>query len=125
MNALLMVAMLVEAVFGLGFILAPGALMGSMGLALDATAEALARLFGTAILSFAVLLWLARKAGSAPFQRGAVITLLTYYLLSGILFVILILGGLFNAMGWSTVILHFGLAAWCGREIFLARKRKV
>ena len=121
MNALFIAAMLVEALFGLGFILVPGALLSPMGVTLDATSDALARLFGTAILSLAVLVWLARKSDSTPFKRGAVITLFTYYLLSGGLFVIIILRGLMNAMGWSTVILHLGLAAWCGAILVTKR----
>jgi hypothetical protein len=121
MNALFIAAMAVEALFGLGFILAPGALLNPMGVTLDGVSDALARLFGTAIFSLAVLVWLARKSDSTPFKRGTVITLFTYYLLSGGLFVIILLSGLMNAMGWSTVILHLGLAAWCG-AILVAKR---
>lgn len=121
MQILLTAAMVVEAVFGLGFTLAPDMLLGRMGVTLIPASDGLARLFGTALLSLTLLLWLARRSESAPLRRGAALTLLAYYLLSGACFLALVLGGVLNSMGWGAVLLHLFFAAWCGWV--LAKKR--
>lgn len=122
MHAVFTTAMIVEVVFGLAFLLFPAALLGRMGMALSPAAEALARLFGSAILSLAVLLWLVRRSRSAPFQRGVGISLLVYYLLSGGVFALALRGGLVNTTAWGALILHSFLAGWLG--LALTKRRR-
>jgi hypothetical protein len=122
MNALFLVSMIVEAIFGFGFLIAPGALMAPMGVSLDETATVFARLFGSAILSFPVLLWFVRKSTSAEFRLVVVTSLFVYYLLSTILLLMTQLRGLMNPMGWSVVVLHLALSLWFG--YFLIKKMR-
>ena len=112
MNALLLVYLIVEAIFGIGFLLAPALIMGPMGVTLDETSTTFARLFGTLIISIPVLLFFVRKSASTEFRRGVVYCIFTYLLLSTILLLITQLKGLMNSMGWSIVILHFVFMLW-------------
>ena len=114
MDTVFLVAMIIEAIFGIGFILAPGALLGPMGVTLNEAATTFARLFGSAILSFPVLLWFVRKSDKVEFKLGVVYTMFIYYIVSTILLLMTELSGQMNAMGWSVVILHGVLTIWFG-----------
>jgi hypothetical protein len=114
MNVLFLVSLIVEAIFGLGFLFVPGALLVPMGVTLNEVATTFARLFGSALLSFPVLLWFARKSDKVEFKKGVVKSLFVYYLVSAILLLITELRGQMNAMGWSVVILHVVLTVWFG-----------
>lgn len=114
MKTLFLVYMIVEAIFGIGFLFAPDLLMGPMGVTLDETSTTFARLLGTLILSIPVLLFFARKSSSSEFKRGVVYSVFIYLLLSTVLLLITQLNGLMNAMGWSIVILHMAFMIWFG-----------
>ena len=117
MNTLFLVYLIVEAIFGIGFLVAPNILMGDMGVTLDETSTNLARLFGSLIISMPVLLYFARKSASEEFKRGVVYCVFFYLLLSTILLLINQIEGLMNSMGWGIVILHFGFMLWFGNFI--------
>jgi hypothetical protein len=85
-----------------------------MGVTLDETATAFARLFGSAILSFPVLLFFARRSDKAEFRKGVVRSMFIYYIGSTIILLMIQLNGLMNAMGWSVVGLHLGFTLWFG-----------
>jgi hypothetical protein len=123
MKTLFLVYMIVEAIFGIGFLFAPGLLMGPMGVTLDATSTTFARLSGTLILSIPVLLFFTRKSSSIEFQRGVVYSMFTYLILSTILLLITQLNGLMNEMGWGIVILHLVFMIWFG--YYLINQRKI
>ena len=114
MNALFLVYLIVEVIFGIGFLFVPGFMMGPMGVTLDVTSTTFARLFGTLIISIPVLLLFVRKSASTEFRRGVVYCIFTYLLLSTILLLVTQLKGLMNSMGWSIVILHFVFMLWFG-----------
>lgn len=114
MNTLFLVYLVVEAIFGIGFIFAPALLMGPMGVTLDETSTTFARMLGSALISFPVLLFFARKSDKAEFKKGVVYSMLIYLLISTIILLITQLNGLMNAMGWSIVILHLVFTFWFG-----------
>lgn len=120
MNTLFLAFMVAEIIFGLGFIFVPGALLGPMGVTLNEVATTFARLFGSAIISFPVLLWFARKSDKAEFRKGVVSSLFVYCLVSGILLLITQLKGQMNPLGWSVVVLHLIFVLWFG--YFLVKK---
>jgi tellurite resistance protein TehA-like permease len=122
MKTLFLAYMIVEAIFGIGFLFAPGLLMGPMGVTLDETSTTFARLLGTLILSIPVLLFFARRSSVTEFKRGVVYSLFTYLLLSTILLLITQLNGLMNAMGWGIVILHLAFMIWFGYYLFNQKK---
>lgn len=120
MNTLFIFSMVVEAIFGIGFIVAPSLLLGPMGVTLNETATTFARLFGSAMISFPVLLFFARKSDKAEFRKGVVISMFIYYIASTIILLITQLNGQMNTMGWSVVGLHLLFTLWFG--YFLVKK---
>jgi hypothetical protein len=114
MNTLFLVALIVEAIFGIGFIFVPAKLLSPMGVILNETSTTFARLFGSAIISFPILLYFARKSDKADFKKGVVNSMFVYYLLSAALLLITQLNGQMNAMGWSVVGLHVLFTLWSG-----------
>jgi hypothetical protein len=114
MKTLFLAYMIVEAIFGIGFLFAPGLLMGPMGVTLDEISATFARLLGTLILSIPVLLIFARKSSGDEFKKGVVYSIFVYLFLSTILLLITQLKGLMNNMGWGIVILHFAFMLWFG-----------
>ena len=123
MNRLFLVYMIVEAIFGIGFLFAPGVLMGPMGVTLDETSATFARLLGTLILSIPVLIFFARKSSNGEFKRGVVYSVFVYLLLSTILLLVTQLNGLMNAIGWGIVFLHFAFMIWFG--YYLINQQKI
>lgn len=118
MTALFTAAFVFELIFGIGFIAAPGFLLGNFGVAATPELIFMARLFGSALLAFTTLLWYARGTQSPDLQRAAVRSMFIYYLVSVIFVLLGQLAGLFNVMGWSMIVLHAGFAIWFGRFAF-------
>jgi len=114
MNALLLVYLIVEAIFGIGFLFVPDLMTSPMGVTLDETSTTFARLFGTLIISIPVLLFFVRKSVSTEFRSGVVYSIFSYLLLSTIFLLITQLKGLMNPLGWGIVILHFVFMLWFG-----------
>ena len=123
MNTLFLVYLIVEAIFGIGFLFVPGLMMDPMGVTLDETSTTFARLFGSLIISIPVLLFFARKSASSEFKRGVVYCIFIYLLASTIILLITQLNGLMNTMGWSIVILHLVFMLWFGYYLIKPEKR--
>jgi hypothetical protein len=123
MNALFLVYLIVEVIFGIGFLFVPGLMMGPMGVTLDETSTTFARLFGSLIISIPVLLFFVRKSTSTEFRRGVVYCIFTYLLLSTIILLSTQIKGLMNAMGWSIVVLHFVFMLWFGYYLIKQKNR--
>jgi hypothetical protein len=111
MNALFLVTMVIEGIFSLGFIFVPGAMMGQFGVVLNEVAIVFARLFGSAMLGFPVLLWYGRRSDKLEFKKGVVRSLFVYYLASTPILLLTQTAGMMNPKGWSIVILHMVILA--------------
>mgnify|MGYP000880244566 CR=1 FL=1 len=114
MRTLLLVYLIVEAIYGVGFLFVPTLMMDPMGVTLDETSTTFARLFGSLLISIPVLLFFARKSASSEFKRGVVCSVFIYLLASTIILLITQVKGLMNSMGWSIVILHLVFMIWFG-----------
>jgi hypothetical protein len=124
MNTLFFVYLIVEAIFGIGFLTAPGLMMDPMGVTLDVTSTTFARLFGSLLTSIPFLLFFARKSFSTEFKRGVVFCIFIYLLLSTTILLITQLKGLMNSMGWGIVCLHLGFMLWFGYYLVNPGKSK-
>ena len=124
MNTLFLVYLIVEAIFGIGFLFVPGLMMAPMGVTLDETSITFARLFGSLIISIPVLLFLARKSANTEFKRGVVYSIFIYLLLSTTILLITQIKGLMNSMGWGIVILHLLFMLWFGYFLIKQGKRE-
>ena len=117
MNTLFLVTLVIEAIFAVGFIAAPGAMMGQFGVTLNETATVFARLFGSALLAFPVLLWFARRSDKSEFKKGAVYGVFAYYLVSTPILTLTQMRGQMNMNGWAVVGLHLVFLIWFGAHL--------
>jgi len=114
MNKLFKVALIVEAIFGIGFVISPGAMLGPFGVTLNAIATSFVRLFGSALISFSILLWFALKSDKSEFKKGVIYSMFAYFLVSTVLLLIAQLAGQMNVLGWSVVGIHLVLLVCFG-----------
>ena len=92
----------------------PRAMLGPFGVTLNAIATSFVRLFGSALISFSILLWFAFKSDKSEFKKGVVYSMFVYFLASTALLVIAQLSGQMNALGWSVVSIHVVFLVWFG-----------
>jgi hypothetical protein len=123
MNTLFLVYLIVEAIFGIGFLFVPDLVMAPMGVTLDETSTTMARMFGSLLISIPVLVFFARKSSSTEFKRGVMYCAFIYLLASTIILLITQINGLMNSMGWSIVILHLVFMLLFGYYLLMPGKR--
>lgn len=118
LTTLLLIAGVLALVFGLSFLLAPGAMLPLYGIEPAAATLLMSRFFGVALVNLGLAVYLLREVREATAQRGLV---LAGVVGSGAGLVVALMGqfgGLVNAMGWSTVgiygLLLLGYASQLG-----------
>jgi hypothetical protein len=114
MNTLFFATMIGEAVFSIGLVVAPVASLGLLGIPADFALTTTARLFGSALLSFPVLCWLARRSKQLEFKKGVVRGLFVYYLVSTVPLLTAQMSGQLNPLGWIVIVMHLTLLLWFG-----------
>jgi len=124
MNTLFLTYLIVEAIFGIGFLFAPALLMSPMGVSLDETSTTMARMFGSLLIAIPVLVYFARKSSSSEFRSGVIYCAFTYLLASTVVLLITQIKGLMNTMGWGIVILHLVFMLWFGYYLLNQGKRE-
>ena len=97
---------LVSAVFGMGFVLMPGQLLPIYGVEPDAALRLIGQFFGAALLSLALLSWLARNLSDSESRRAIVLALLVGEAIGFIFALIGQFNGILNVLGWSVVIVY-------------------
>lgn len=115
MDALFIITSIVTLALGAGLVMAPSYLLSYFGV-VDVTVSGvmLARLFGSALIAFPVLLFYVRKSLSRDFRRAMSYGMFAYYLLSSAILGYARLAGQMNDSAWSLVVLHGALALWYG-----------
>lgn len=107
LSALLAVAGVVAIVFGLAFVLVPGQLMSYYGLNVgDATLFYIARLFGAALVGIGLMNWSARSSEASGARSAIVMGNMVGDGIGTVIAVMAQLGGVTNALGWSTVAIY-------------------
>jgi hypothetical protein len=121
LKTFMVVNALVATAFGIGFIVVPGQITSAYGPEITPELEYVTRLFGAALLAFAVLTWTARNATDSDTRRAI---LLALFVGDGVGFIVSLmgqLGGVTNALGWTTVLIYLLLALGFG--YFLAQPK--
>lgn len=121
LNTLMVANALIAAVFGVGIILVPGQIVSAYGLEVAPQLEYVTRLFGAALLASGFLTWAARNATDSDTRRAILFAL---FVGDGVGFIVSLigqLGGVTNALGWTTVLIYFLLALGFG--YFLAQPK--
>ncbi len=116
LSLMMTVNAIVAAVFGLAFVIAPGQAAALYGITADAQFRYLAQLFGTALVGYAVLTWMAHNAPASDTRKAIVLALLISEALGFVLALLGQLAGVVNSVGWLTVAIYLLLAVGFGYQ---------
>jgi DMSO reductase anchor subunit len=114
LKTLMIINTIVAIVFGLSFIIIPTQVYSLYDITADEQLIYMARLFGTVLIGFGILTWMARNATDSDARKAIVLAL---FIADSIGFVVALLGQLsnvVNALGWSTVAIYLLLALGFG-----------
>jgi uncharacterized membrane protein len=101
---------IVSAAFGLGFVLMPGQILPIYGVEPDAALRLIGQFFGAVLISLALLTWLVRNLSDSDTRRAIVLALFVGETIGFILALLGQLKGVFNALGWSVVVVYLFFA---------------
>src|SRR6201747_2124373 len=114
----LVLAMVVAAVFGLAFLIAPSQLVALYGVTLTPSTEVIGRIAGSVILGFAIVFWAARNENAAETFKAVLVA----GLIANALDCLIRLDGavtcLITGLGWLQVLINGALAAGFGYFAF-------
>ena len=106
LNTLLLIAGVLALVFGLSFLLVPGAVLPLYGIEAAAGTILMSRFFGVALVNLGLAVYLLRDVREATAQRGLVLAGVVGSAAGLAVAMMAQFGGLVNAMGWSTVAIY-------------------
>ena len=98
------------ALFGIGFVAAPAMQFATFGGQTSPLAEMVARVYGAALLGYALTSWVSRQAAPSAARSGIVIGNIVFHLLGAAFLIAGNLAGTVNGMAWLAVTLS-GLLA--------------
>ena len=110
---------IVAALYGLAFLIFPGALASLYGAALGPGGVYVARFFGAVVLGYAVLSWFAKDAVESGARRAIVLGFLVAWALGLVAALTGQLTGAVNALGWSTVLIYLLFTLGYGYFLFV------
>ena len=110
LNTLMVINSIIAFVFGIAFVLIPWQVLSLYGTQPSPELNYVGQLFGGALLTFAVLTWIARNADKSDARKAIVMALLIGDVIGFILSLIAQLNNVVNNFGWSTVVIYFLLA---------------
>lgn len=113
-RTLMIVNAIIAGLFGIGFVLVPGQLLSQYGITPDPAFNLVGQLLGAAFIGFAVLTWAARNTTDSEARRAILLALFVGDAIGFIVALIAQLGGIVNALGWSTVVIYLLLALGWG-----------
>jgi hypothetical protein len=119
LKTLMIINSIVAIVFGVLFVIVPAHVYSLYDITADEQLVYMGRLFGGALIGFALLTWIARNAPDSDARRAIVYALFTA---DAIGFVVALIGQLHNVvnvLGWSTVVIYLLLALCFGYFQFI------
>jgi hypothetical protein len=118
LRSLLLLAGVIALAFGLGFLLAPRALLPMYGVAVDPGIVLMSRFFGAALVQLGMVLYLIRDVSDIRTQRGVVIGSFLGSLAGLVVALTGQFWGVVNQLGWSTVAIYGLLTLGYGSFMF-------
>jgi uncharacterized protein YjeT (DUF2065 family) len=100
------IAAIVAILFGIAFLLAPAQVSAVYGLTPNPASVLSSRFFGSALLAWGVILWMARDFSEAAAIRGVLIGSIVGEIVGGAVNVWGTVRGLMNGLAWTTTILY-------------------
>jgi hypothetical protein len=120
-RTLLVIKAVVCLIFGAILLLAPGSLLAILGATACAAGLFTAREYGAAMAGTLLLTWFARGVAAHDARRAILLDLLVYDAIGVVISLAVMLGGVFNALGWGIVVVYVFFAA--GSAYVLLRER--
>jgi len=114
LSTLMTINALIAAVFGIAFVLVPWQIVLLYGLEPSPPLIYLGRLFGTALVTFALLTWSARNSADSEARKAIILALFVGDAVGFIVALVAQLGGVVNTLGWSTVAIYLLLTIGFG-----------
>jgi len=118
LSTFLSISSIVGLVYGLLFLIVPGVMLTLHGEAAEADNLMQIRFFGSALVGWALIVWLGRHVRDDRAIRAMLVGSATGFGLGTLISLWGVMSGLMNAMGWSSVIVYLLLLA--GAVYFLA-----
>jgi hypothetical protein len=109
--------------FGVGFVLAPDQVLANYGLEHSAALSLVSRLFGGALLTLGVILWLARDFRDEAAVRAVLVASVIGGVINLVVATMGTLAGTTNALGWSTVLIYLFGAVGSGYFLMAQTRR--
>jgi len=119
LKTLMIINTVVAAVFGLGFLIIPGQIHSFYGTEANLSVNFMSQLFGTALIGFAILTYLARNTELTGAGKAIVVALFISDVIGFVVSLIEQLQGVINSLGWSTVAIYLLLAIGFGYFSFV------
>ena len=92
--------------FGLGFLILPGWMLAAYGAEPTPALSQMARFYGSAMLGYGALTWLARNVDDSPARRAIARSLMVSFAVGVVVALWGQKTGVVNALGWLTVALY-------------------
>jgi uncharacterized protein YjeT (DUF2065 family) len=105
-RSLLTITAVVAVLYGLGFVLIPDAVNAIYGVPSNPHTSLYTRFFGSALLGFGVINWLAKDFRSWEAIRGVLIGIVVTTGIGGVIALFAVVTGLSNAMTWTSVLVY-------------------
>ena len=119
LSTMFIIYAVISAIFGLTFIFMPQTALALYGITLSPDGILIARLFGAALLEFALLSWLVRNVGDSEARKAIILAVFVGEVVGFIVALVGQLSGEVNALGWSTVAIYLLLALGFGYFQFI------
>jgi len=97
-------------VFGIGFVLVPGTMATLYGMTAGPEVNLAGQFFGVELIAVGLLCWLARNVSDSAAQRAMILAFLIADVIGLIVSIMGTLSGVFNAVGWSAVVIYLVLS---------------
>jgi hypothetical protein len=118
-----MILAVLSFLFGIGFVLAPDQVLSNYGIEHSPALSLVSRLFGGALLTLGVILWLARDFRDEAAVRAVLVASVIGGVVNLVVATMGTLAGTTNALGWSTVLIYLFGAVGSGYFLMAQTRR--
>jgi hypothetical protein len=121
LNTFLVLAVIVAAIFGLGFLIVPAELVAAYGGTLNAAGVVVGRIAGSTILAVGIIFWGARNGKGGEALKSVLVAGFVTHGLDCLIMLHATWSGIVNTLGWSAVVINGAFAL--GFAYFAFRKK--
>ena len=118
LKTLFIINAIVAGLFGLAFVIMPAGMMTQYGVTITDGGAVICRLFGAALLGFAIISLMARDAHPSKARKAIVTGFFLGDIVGCVIAIFAQVSGAINVLGWSTVAIYALLAIGFGVFVF-------